>query len=1008
MSHRITSSLFVGRVEELGLFEIALARAAAGEPGLVLVCGEAGVGKSRLLAEFAALAKATGATVTQGACVELAAGGLPYSPMVGALGDLARNIDQATFDWLGEPARAPLRRLVPELALPGGALEPAVNADTRPVLFESAAGLLSRLSADRALVLIIEDLHWADRSTLDLLRYLVSATRNCRLLLVAAIRTDQPAPDVEHAVAEFGRDPRVQRIDLGRLDRAETRALVEGILGVAPSVALLDRIYERSEGNPFFAEELLAAGPDASGLTPGLRQVALSRVLDLSEDAQKVVRVVAVAGRPLDHARLESLCHLPNDDLIACLRESVRGYVLVSEPGSDCYSFRHALVREVVYEDTLPGERRRIHLAHAVQLASGIPTDPATLAELAYHLDRGRSLRAAMNAYIAAGTAAETVSAYSEAFAHFERALALLPAASREPDDTVSLPEVAWVLEQTARNAYQSGDQPRAIELMTAAIAEVDQVAEPERAASFLERLAMFTFSMRRDTEKLVATMAEAASIVRDLPPSQTSARVLASWAHALLVDPGSMDAAAATRAALEALGVARAAGARAEEGRALGSLSSIRCLSDIEGGLAEARTALSVALEAGDIDSALGLYVMLAGILYDLGDFPRLASCLEQASALADQLGGAQQKALILFANLAQICMDTADWSRADSLVARAFGLAGKGMAQHEGHFPAARLAAGRGQSAAARSHLEAVWPFDRDLLPVRHATVRAEVLVNERRWPEARAEVEAGLAASPSLSATADLVEAGLRAESELAAIARLHRDEAGLAEAVASAERMAAKLDGVESAPDFQLTAWYRYARAFCAAEMSRIHYRPDPAAWRLLIDVAETEGMLYRTIYPRFRLAESLLETASGPTAAAVRVEAASELRRAHALAAHIGAQPLVDLMPALASRARISLYEAAATDRGTPLPIANRAEAELARLGLTPREIEVLAVVADGRTNRQIAEILFIAEKTAAIHVSHILGKLGAANRVEAAATAYRLGLSAHSADRLSS
>ena len=970
---------------------------------MVLICGEAGIGKTRLLAEFAEIARTAGAIVTQGTSIELAAGALPYSPLVGALGCLAAHLDQPTRQWLGEPGRAPLRRLVPDLSLPSEPPAPARRTDERLALFESASGLLRRVSADRTLVFAVEDLHWVDRSSLDLLRHLLLTTSGCRILFIATFRTDQPAAGIERALTEFERDNRVERIDLARLDWAETGCLIEGIVGTSPTVGLLNSVYARSGGNPFFAEELLAAAPGATAFSPGLRQVALSRVKELSGPAQRLVRVVAVAGRPIDDARLRSICDLPDDELMAYLAEAIRGNVLVSEPGSDCYGFRHALVGEVVYEGTLPGERQRLHLAHARLLGDGGFLDPTTLAEIAHHLDRGRSHRAAVEAYVAAASAAESVSAFSEAHFLLERALALMPAAAHEPEDGGTLPEIASVRDVAARNATLAGDPERAVELMEASLAEVDRTAEPERAALALERLGTYLLNARRDGQRYLAALSEAEALVRDLPPSVDSARVLNSWARMLLV---AYDIDRVEPAAVQALRMARAVGDRAEEGRALGSLAALRYYADAdadaEGGLADIRAALSVSVAADAIADVLDLYVLMAGILYDLGDFPRLVSWLEEAFGVVERLGGTRPVALVILSDLAQVYVDTGDWGRADSLVTRALGLAGNGAAANEGHFPAARLAAGRGQSAVAIGHLAVCWPLDAVLIPVRDATIRAEILVNERRWLEARILVGQELAGCPLLSATAYLLEAGLRAEGELAALARLHHAESGVAEARASAERMIAMLDEVASRPGFRPTAWYRYARALGDAEMSRLENRPDHATWRAVVEVAEAGGMLYRTIYPRFRLAEALLETASVQGPATVRAEAAFELRNAHRFAARLGAQPLLDLIVALAARARIPLQDPV-EPRGTPSTTTGAprtAESELADVGLSPREIEVLAVLAAGRTNRQIAEQLFITEKTAAIHVSRILDKLGVANRVEAAATAYRLGLGA--------
>jgi len=1001
MGRRISSPRFVGRASELDRLSNALGRAVARKPGMVMVCGEAGVGKSRLLAEFSEVARGAGALVTQCSCIELGAGTLPYSPLVGALADIAGSLDSAARDWLAEPARASIRHLIPELALPNEPGTPAVEADSRPALFDAACGLVSRASSDRPVLFVIEDLQWADRSTLDLLRYLVSATRDCKVLLGVTIRTDRLSSDVECALAEYGRDPKVDRIDLGRLDWTQTGALIEGIVGVAPSVGLLNRIYERSGGNPFFAEELLAAGPDGSRITPSLRQVALGRVHELSAAAQRLVRSVAAAGRPVDHGRLRAVADLAEDDLLDCISEAVRGNVLTAEPGSDCYSFRHALVREVVYEDTLPGERQRLHRAYGAALADEAASDSAGLAELAHHLDRGRSLAAAVDAYMSAGAAAEAVGAYPEALAHLERAIELLPAAERQAGAGWCAPDVALIRGQAARYAHLTGDPERAVALQEASLVGLDRSSYPETASLRLERLGEYLWSCGR-IDRALAVSADAAALVSSLPPSPACARVLASRARILML---SRSWEPASNAAQHALLVARAAGARAEEGWALGSVGACRARTDIEGGLADLSEAIAISASLSDTEAVLSHHKSIAAALHRVGDHPRLKAALANALEAVDRSGGALPIALLLLADVAQIFIDACEWDQADALIARALGLAGQGVEHKEAHFAAARLAACRGQSADAIAHLDACWSFDKASIPQRHAAVRAEILVNEGRWLEAREVAATGLAGCSSMTAIPQLLEAGLRAEAELSAMARLHRDERGLAAAISSARRLEARLDEVANAPFSGPTAWYSYAKAICNAEMSRMYDRPNPAAWRAVIDIAETMEVPYRTIYPRVRLAEALLGKSAhvgpqvgGVSGPAARAEGAAELRSAHALAARIGAKPQVDLAAALGLRSRITFGEPVA-----PKPVRPAAslspEEELTELGLSPREIEVLAVLTEGRTNRQIAQALFIAEKTAAIHVSRILDKLGAANRVEAAAAAYRVGLS---------
>jgi predicted ATPase len=254
MSERVSSPSFVGRAEELGLLAAALERAGAGAPGIVLIAGEAGVGKTRLVDEFAAQAAAEGARVLAGGCIELGEGALPYAPIVEALRSLARGLDLAVLRSLAGPAHGLLAGLLPEL---GDGQAEAVPGGSQARLFEVLLGLLVRLGEQAPVVLVVEDLHWADRSTRDLLAFLVRNLHAERVLLVATYRSDElhRRHPMRPFLAELARGGRAQRVDLVPFGREELAALLAGITGVPPTAATVDDILTRTEGNAFFAEE---------------------------------------------------------------------------------------------------------------------------------------------------------------------------------------------------------------------------------------------------------------------------------------------------------------------------------------------------------------------------------------------------------------------------------------------------------------------------------------------------------------------------------------------------------------------------------------------------------------------------------------------------------------------------------------------------------------------------------------------------------------------------------
>jgi predicted ATPase len=227
MSERVSSQSFVGRAEELGLLAAALGRAGAGAPGIVLIAGEAGVGKTRLVDEFAAQAAAEGARVLAGGCIELGEGALPYAPIVEALRSLARGLDLAVLRSLAGPAHGLLAGLLPEL---GDGQAEAVTGGSQARLFEVLLGLLGRLGEQAPVVLVVEDLHWADRSTRDLLAFLVRNLHAERVLLVATYRSDElhRRHPMRPFLAELARGGRAQRVDLAPFGREELAALLAG------------------------------------------------------------------------------------------------------------------------------------------------------------------------------------------------------------------------------------------------------------------------------------------------------------------------------------------------------------------------------------------------------------------------------------------------------------------------------------------------------------------------------------------------------------------------------------------------------------------------------------------------------------------------------------------------------------------------------------------------------------------------------------------------------------
>jgi predicted ATPase len=405
MAHQVTAGRFVGRTQELARLRELLTRAADGQPLVAVIGGEAGVGKTRLAEQLAATASQQGVRVLRGGCVPLGEEGVPFAPVVQALRGLAGDLDAAELEAVAGPARAELGRLLPDLgwsadAVAGGAGAGGAGAGgaSQGRLFELLLGVVERLATSVPLLLVMEDLHWADRSTRDLVAYLAASLRSGRVMVVLTFRSDElhRLHPLRRLLAELARNRRTRRLELARFTRAELAEQLGGLLGTDPSGRLVDDVLARSEGNPFFTEELILAGTSAGagpgGLPPSLHEVLLTRVVRLGRDTQQVLGVAAAAGPGVTQPLLAAVTGMDQAALLDSLHEAVDHQVLVPEAGGDGYVFRHALVAEAVYGELLPGERVGLHAALAGALEAGVEAGDAPASRAA---DRSPASRAA-------------------------------------------------------------------------------------------------------------------------------------------------------------------------------------------------------------------------------------------------------------------------------------------------------------------------------------------------------------------------------------------------------------------------------------------------------------------------------------------------------------------------------------------------------------------------------------------------------------------------------------
>ena len=995
MSVGVVSPVLIGRRQELAALSALVRRAQDGEPAVALVGGEAGVGKTRLVSELAGMAAEAGFWVLTGQCIELGGEGLPLAPLVEALRALTRMIPASQLDELLGTAAPGLARILPELA----SGRDAVAADDSPQagqLLELVLGLLGRLSAVRPVTFVIEDLHWADQATLDLAAFLVRSLRAVRVLLVLTYRSDElhRRHPLRPLLSGWDRLRSIDHIELSRFDRDEVAAQLTAILGGEPVLTVTEEVFDRSGGNAYLVEEIAGVvrdGGDPGELPPSLRDVLLTRLDALSPAAQRLVRTASVAGRMVPDRLLAAVAEMGEAELFAALREAVEHHLLLVDHTGHGYAFRHALTRDAVYDDMLPGERGRQHALYGQAIARdrSLAGDAAAVpAALAYHWYAALDLPRAMPAAIEAAGHAMASYAPAEALRHLERALEIWPrvadAAERAGLDFSEVNRLA------AEAAYRSGAVSVALTLLTAALDNLPPGTDTTRRALLLEQRGRALRDASRHTEAVTALEAALALLPPD-PTTRAHAVVLASLARSLM---HLSDMQAAVDTARRAIAAARAVGAKDVEAYAsidLGAASTY--LDPGTPGLDSIREGVRLALSIAAPVTAIAGYINLSDVLAFLGRHQEAIDATVEGLDLARQEGLIRSEGALLMTNQALPLLRLGRWEEGERVVKE--GLAAVPEAVFAGGLELwrAELAALRGQfgeaAAASRSARRAIGDtIDAQFLqPMTY--VDALIALGQGDRPGARDAVAAGLADGPTSWGSQyawPLLWLGMRIEADEATLAR-DRREAIPATSQRRRGELAAVAEGLPA-----LTPATRGYQALTAAEQARGTGAGVSAVWAAAVDPWRQAGEPYMLAY-------SLIGLAEAQVAGNDRQSAAAAVREAYAIAAGLEARPLAAEAADLASRARLRLVQAAPDDeQAGPAGPDGSARDELARFGLTEREREVLALLAGGRTNPEIARALFISTKTASVHVSNIMAKLGVSRRVEAATIAHRLGI----------
>jgi DNA-binding CsgD family transcriptional regulator len=975
----VAINTLVGRRDEVAVVDRMLAALDEDRRGGVLViAGEAGVGKSRLVDALTEMAAERPVSVLVGRCIQFGESALPLSPVVDILGELDAQLSDTELERVLGPAGG-------ELA---GLRHPGLGSGTRATglearqLVELIHGVIARLAQSTPLVLVIEDLHWADGTTRDLVGYLALALRRNPVLLVLTYRSDDlhRRHPLLPALAELQRAARPERIELEPFDADTTTDFVRSLTGDEPSNDAVAQLLRRSGGNPFYLEELLVGAELEAPLPLTLREVVLSRSIDLDEDTLNLLRVASVAGANVDVELLGEVTGFDKKTMNSALHHLVDAHFLVENEGR--FAFRHELTREVFTDELLSSERAELHEAIAETLEAN---HPDRVGEIAHHWYESGHQAEALRTAILAGEAADRTGATAAALVHYERAIELWERVP-EPTRTVAIGH-AILLMTAAIAADLLEDFSRAVELGRRSCTELADGDPLTYAIALCQHSKLLWNS---GTPGLQETVDEALALVESEPDSGGVAQVLARAAG---LDMMANRYSQAIMRGTRAMAMAEVAGDDATVSNCLNTVGLSQYFSGDPGGIALMRQSLELALEMDDAHEVNRGHINLSEVLFAEG-------ATEEALAIAldglshSEASGFSHSCGIMLVEDASRCLELfGRWDELDTLTDTALSrrrldldvLAPTGLSI------AARVMVKRGETDTARPILEHDLKAEMSDYYCGHADVLISGLLELNLI-----EHQTGSDHQPLLTIIGylerngrwlhllELLSVALRCEATEAVEAGYLSDEGRVAAHRAAADRW---IESAESAASqvrvdrTQIEAQVILEQ--CRAEHSRAHGRNDTGEWAAVVTGWAGLERPWPTAYAKWRYAEALLLADSRE--ATHRETATEQLRAAYVIVADLRAKPLLADIEDLATRARIDL--------GSPAVDQPEPEPEPVPFDLTPREVEVLSLVAEGYSNGRIGKELFISTKTASVHVSNILRKLNAANRVEAAAIA---------------
>ena len=992
---------FVGREGELS----RLLGALGGDARLVLVVGDAGVGKTRFVAEGMDRAAAAGMVMVRGECLPLA-GTLPLLPVRAALGELARldggGLLAAALDAAPGYVRGEVARLLPAMGPGGGAAPGGRDGEwSRERLFAGVAEVLTVVAgkSGSGVGLVVEDVHWADSETLDFLTFVVRGGRRGPVRVVATCRGDEAplAALVAGWLARVRGDAGTEEIRLGPLSRAQVAGLAAALAGGPVSPQVIDYLYARAEGNAFFTEQLVAAALGGraggglrvpAGLPARLAELLAARAGRCAGDARAVLAGLAVAGRSLGEDVLAAVTGLEAGTVRRGLRELAAARLLAEDTSGRGHRPRHALLGEAVAAGLLPGERAVLHERTARALAA--TEDRALAAEVAGHWQAAGRPAEEFPARVAAAEAAERVFGYAQAAAHWQRAIELGLA---QPDAAAAAGIDSPRLSVRAIDAlYRAGDSVRAGLVAEEAYRRFAGHPDPGTAAVVRHRAAVVRANDAPANG--LPLMEEALRLFEQAPPSSDHADALLDYASIfLLFAEGRVQASVA--ALDRALEIAEAVGATALIPRILPVIAEGAFVrGQVEEGFAALERGWALARAAQDGPALVRLAINESDALLKLAQLQNAADVALRGLDIARQAGlEAWEMAGVVAANAAEALLALGRTASAAALIDPLTTMP-PDRDRWLAHVNCAEIDLLRGDTGAAAGRWQLIYasPAHRSRVDFAYESAprAAEAMLWTGRPGDALRETRRALALYkvPDLTILSGrLLAAGMRACADLAGQARARRDQSAAADAADAADGLATWVGRMGGVPftDHPTVATIPAWQATWDAERTRVAGSGDPGAWDSAAKAWQDLSCPHRAGYAWWRQAEAQLDAGQPAAAAAAALRAAAAAADGHA--------PLLAQIRTLAERARIPLHPAAAGEPEAPPPAQL-----LTRYGLTDRELTVLRLLAAGRTNPQIGAELYISTSTASVHVSNILRKLGVSGRVQAAAIAERAGL----------